>query len=634
MKLKKVLISNFRSVKNTVTVVIDQSTTVLIGANDHGKTNILDAIQCLNTDRPIKAEDVNWDAPEGEAPSIEWYFSIEDQDIPKIKALEVPAAPVQEPAPEPPLAEEVVTIEPVTEPITDSVATEPTPVQSPVQQAVRETVVLNPQAGEEIVFIRNGVDAALEVKTVPSSLEPLPQADRSNLLSLLPKVELFKTPDIGIKDSVSLAELTTTDYEFMQGIFRLAGIWDQKDSLFTQNNKTQKVLDTASTELTKRLNSDWQQGRNLKWMFSPGGNAGDRIIISIGDEAVEERYTSLSHRSSGFKTYFLLKMILLARTASNPTGSYIFLFDEPGTYLHPHAQIDLQRSFEKIAERSQIIYTTHSLFLINKNHPKRNRVVSKSAEGTKLDQRPFQKNWKAIRESLGILLSNNFLIAEKTLLVEGPSDVIYILDCINRLKVLGRIDIDLNDLSIVDAGTSENYVAMAKLMLQEGREVVAIVDGDSGGTAITTQLKKVCKQELTDKKLQIETLPQHKSIEDICCDMPLLQLAIKNVATNMVSLAVKTPNPADLDFAIAAAQIASIAGTTFGKVIDDTTKGWFNPPQSLSKLLIAIEYEDLCKDKPELAPPSEAETCIAKIKTALDIRGEKSVEEGVFEEVI
>ena len=50
MILRKVSIRGFRSVRELQELHIDQFVTVLIGANDHGKTNLLDAIRALNTD--------------------------------------------------------------------------------------------------------------------------------------------------------------------------------------------------------------------------------------------------------------------------------------------------------------------------------------------------------------------------------------------------------------------------------------------------------------------------------------------------------------------------------------------------------------------------------------------------------
>ena len=113
------------------------------------------------------------------------------------------------------------------------------------------------------------------------------------------------------------------------------------------------------------------------------GNNGDHIEIKIQDPSVRGQYTRPSLRSSGFQLCVLISMIILARTQNNK-GKFIYLFDEPGTYLHPHAQLDLQRSFEIISDDAQLVYTTHSLFLINKNYPNRNKVIAKQTREQKL----------------------------------------------------------------------------------------------------------------------------------------------------------------------------------------------------------------------------------------------------------
>ena len=124
---------------------------------------------------------------------------------------------------------------------------------------------------------------------------------------------------------------------------------------------------------------------------------------------------------------------------------------------------------------------------------------------------------------------------KKTLLTEGPSDVIYFIDAIKKLKREKKADIDLNDLSVVDAGNSENYVAMAKLMLSEGREVVALLDGDKTGDNSESQLKSFCAKELGDKTLQIRKLEKGKSVEDLFCDIEILRTAVKNVFNNLTA---------------------------------------------------------------------------------------------------
>src|SRR3989344_6765249 len=422
MKLNKLLIQGFKSVKGEETLIVDSKVTILIGANDHGKSNLLDAILHLNDGNKIIAEDQNWDLPESEIVKLQWHFVPSESVLEKLKSMEV-------------------------------VAQTPRDVEgSPAVPIIEESFPVNTSG--EIIYYRDSKDNVIKILSLPLQI---PISKNTDILAMRPRIELFVPPTTNLIDQVNLSQLDQPDFEFMQGIFRIAGIWDIRKTIFAQNDTNSKILAQASETLTSVLNDKWNQGKSLKWKLEHTGNNGDHIVIRIQDPSIDSRFTRPSLRSSGFRTYFLLSMVTFARTEKHPSNAYIYLFDEPGTYLHPHAQLDLQRSFESIAEKTQIIYTTHSLFLINKNYPDRNRVVSKTKTGTKIDQKPFTKNWKSVRESLGILLSNNFLIAEKTLLVEGPSDIIYILDAIKKLKASGVVDIDLNDLSVVDAGSSENY---------------------------------------------------------------------------------------------------------------------------------------------------------------------------------
>ncbi len=609
MQLKKLTVQGFRSVKKEEALRVDDKITILIGANDHGKSNLLDAIQCLNDERKLVPDDDNWDLPANGAAVLCWHFKPDQELMTELQELEIKPQPI------------AVALLDVT-PTDAEVAAAATVPAKPVEEV--KSLPLNNEG--EIVYVRDSRLNEVKVASLPFKI---PVSNEADVLKLRPRVELFSPPTNNLTDEISLAELTTDSFEFMQGIFRLAGLWDMKDTIFAQTDKNSKLLDEASVRLTTILNDKWKQGNDLKWKFEYTGTKGDHVVIKILDPSINAQYTRPSLRSSGFKTYFLLSMIIYARTQKTPSRSYIYLFDEPGTYLHPQAQLDLQKSFEAIADKSQLVYTTHSLFLINKNYPDRNRVISKTKAGTEIDQKPFVKNWKSVRESLGILLSNNFLIAEKTLLVEGPSDVIYLIDAIKKLKQEGKIDVDLNDLSIVDAGSSENYVAMAKLMLSEGRAVVAVMDGDKAGENLETQLNKTCQREVKQKKLQIRRLPSGKSTEDIFCDLEVLKEATKRVANNLIAGGVRTI-AANVNLDQKVAGIRPSEGKTLGKVIDDETTTWFDPNEKLSKLSVALEYETV-GSAGKVAAEAQRET--EAIRDLLKLKGEKSMEQGVFEEI-
>src|SRR5579871_1669770 len=83
MRLWKLEISGYRSVSNTLTLIFDPNVTVLLGANDHGKTNILHAITHLNSDVKFDADrDLNWDhvGLQDEYPFLRFEFTLDAVD--------------------------------------------------------------------------------------------------------------------------------------------------------------------------------------------------------------------------------------------------------------------------------------------------------------------------------------------------------------------------------------------------------------------------------------------------------------------------------------------------------------------------------------------------------------------------
>ena len=114
-----------------------------------------------------------------------------------------------------------------------------------------------------------------------------------------------------------------------------------------------------------------------------------KILLRIQDPAVSSRLVRASHRSSGFTRFFTLKTVLYARQRDHPANSYIFLFGEPGLCLHPSGQYDLLQVLDAIGKHNQVVYSTHSLFMINKTFPVRHRLIVKTEEGTQIDGKPF-----------------------------------------------------------------------------------------------------------------------------------------------------------------------------------------------------------------------------------------------------
>lgn len=157
----------------------------------------------------------------------------------------------------------------------------------------------------------------------------------------------------------------------------------------------------------------------------------------------------------------------------------ILLLEEPGLFLHPRGKKDLLIYLEELSKSNQVIYTTHSPYSLNRLANFRIRVISKTkTEGTKVDLKPFRRNWKALRDSLGMVLGDSFYYADKNLLVEGSSDKLYLTTLLivaNKLRVTNA---DLNLLSILDSGGCSNVPTMAQLVHSEGRPFAILLDSD------------------------------------------------------------------------------------------------------------------------------------------------------------
>src|SRR6185312_1592259 len=101
MKLKKLVLKGYRSVKSEDELLVDDRITILIGANDHGKTNLLWAIKSLNDDTLITAGDRHWDLPEDTKIEIKWHFIASADDIAALQKINSDAKPPVQPPSDP-----------------------------------------------------------------------------------------------------------------------------------------------------------------------------------------------------------------------------------------------------------------------------------------------------------------------------------------------------------------------------------------------------------------------------------------------------------------------------------------------------------------------------------------------------
>ena len=584
MLLRSVEITDFLSVKGSTRLLLDKTITVLLGSNDHGKSNLLKAIEHLNDDRPIKQDEVNWDA--AATASLDFAFRLteperqawsegvrkmrrEVADLDSSAAQESEGGEANEPqeaggnAPKAPVAA-VGSTKP-------TVAATPSPDQenedSVREKELRRFFALLPDdvAPVELQLSRRGVDTELsylgiEIPNLPAEIHDL-------ISDGIPRVELIRTLTGELQDSVSAEQLNTDPYEFMQGLFFYAGLIPaQAGPMFEQNDETERQIQDASKILDENLRRLWGQGTHLH--FSLAHRKGS-IEFLADDPAIKKRKARMSKRSDGVTQFFRTSIVLHARRKKHTANSYLYLFDEPGVYLHPQGQKDLMQVFEQLGAESQIVYATHSLFMLNQNFPERHRLVIKDNDGTKIDGKPHRANWRLATDALGVFLTSNILFSSHVLFVEGDSDPLYLYEFFRQLNRFGDLDADANRLGIMSFSDVQNLKFLLQVIKREDVTIRAMVlfDGDDAGTTLFERVESLCER-LDVKRVQLE---RGKSIEDFCFhEGAFLSALTKTLRDAKDVSSEKAKLPVDFD-ALVKAEWDARRGTANTKVVKAST---------------------------------------------------------------
>ena len=207
-------------------------------------------------------------------------------------------------------------------------------------------------------------------------------------------------------------------------------------------------LEAAANVLTDRVLRHWSQNRHLRLKFDiragqPGDPAGMTSGTNIWGRVEDTKHmvsTALGTRSRGFIWFF--SFLAWYSKLRKESESVFLLLDEPGLSLHGKAQGDLLRYFEEeLKPHHQLIYSTHSVFMVDPKYFDRVRIVQDLSIETTLDEMPEeQQGTKVITEvldatpdslfplqgALGHEICQTLFIGPNSLVVEGVSDLLYI----------------------------------------------------------------------------------------------------------------------------------------------------------------------------------------------------------------
>jgi len=253
--------------------------------------------------------------------------------------------------------------------------------------------------------------------------------------------------------------------------------------------------EAASNRISEQVLEYWTQNPHLEIVVAvTKGEAQDPPPFNEGVIARARVRNNLhkltlpfSERSAGFVWFF--SFLVKFAQVSKDDGGLILLLDEPGPTLHGKAQADFLRYFtEKLVPKHQVIYSTHSPFMVPADRLDlvnivEDRVISPRpgqwiSEGTKVrtDVLALDRDTLfPLQGALGYEITQSLFIGKHTLLVEGPSDILYLQAWSAALNRRGRTKLDAR-WTLCPAGGLDKVQPFVALFGGAKLEIAALTD--------------------------------------------------------------------------------------------------------------------------------------------------------------
>ena len=300
-------------------------------------------------------------------------------------------------------------------------------------------------------------------------------------------------------------KVITKDYH---GRVQDTSIEDAEDediqAVSTKKKEREILLHSASTKLTSDFKDWWKQG-NYKFRFQADGN---HFRIWVSDEKRHEEI-ELEGRSKGLQWFFSFFLIFLVESKDSHSNC-VLLLDEPGISLHPMAQIDLIRFFNSLSEDNQIVYTTHSPFLVNPDNLGNVYAMFVGENGESIVSPDLRANNKIsersiypVHAAIGLTVSETLLYGCDPVLVEGISDQIYLQLIKSFVIKEGKFQND-KELVFIPTGGVKGMSPVIKILLGRDNETpYTLLDSDKAGRTKEKQLKNGLYREAPEKVVLI-----------------------------------------------------------------------------------------------------------------------------------
>lgn len=230
------------------------------------------------------------------------------------------------------------------------------------------------------------------------------------------------------------------------------------------------VLEALSETLSDQLKDVLPNVKSVELSFEERVSAfGDlQVIIDDGTS------TNLDFKGDGVQSLAGIAVLQHYSDVAAKAKEFILAVEEPESHLHPRAVRSIRDVLLKTASKQQVVVTTHSPLLINRSRVSSNIIVEKSRART-------PKNVQELRDVLGVKTSDNLESAEVVLVVEGQEDEIALRAILSSQSELLRNAMESGSLALYPLHGSGKLSYALTLLRDSLAAVHAFLDADKAG---------------------------------------------------------------------------------------------------------------------------------------------------------
>ena len=509
MLIERIKINNYKSIGNEQnTIILDSNVTTIIGKNESGKSNVLESIGLLpyfgnsgninyyNNRNRVTGEDISviFDLKFNESElkkynltNCETKLTFNNQNTVKVegglkdlikrdtKLFECIDIIFKEKS-----STKTWTI------MNDNSAKSYLLTILQNLKQCNEVILLNYQ--QNLNWLKQKIHPHFEQKNLLLDCIEYIRQSLSNYYNLLPRI-FYRPFDQQLEYSYEYQQIHEIIKDKQDIFYRLmlaAKITeDEMIKAFLEKNEGDKenirnVIELKISEyIGKKFNDFYSQEKvNFKIVFE-----NNKIKILVYTE--KGKLMLFSERSNGLKWYLSLFIDILANNLDD--NNLLFLFDEPGIHLHVNAQREILNLFQDLAKQGhQVIFTTHSPSMIEKDNILNIRAVEKNEEGiTRIyrscyDQRltsdSKMETLSPLLKALGYDLKFNLgpELDNLNIVTEGITDYMYIKAILHYLKI------EHQPFILPSAGV-ENINRIVSILIGWGCNFKILLDYDQKG---------------------------------------------------------------------------------------------------------------------------------------------------------